>query len=214
MFGKLPIPKVSIKLIVIMGALFTFLVVGALGALLVPKALGHYFWSIEKFYRAAPEQPVPFPHPVHVDQAGIDCVFCHRTVATERMASIPPVEQCYFCHQIIGQKRGTTAGLPAVETMNTLTGFAQTPGQFVDLKPINWVRVHRLPDHVRFVHEAHVSFFAEKLGSGMASATCAMCHGEVGAMTKVRQDRDLRMGDCVSCHKDYGAPTDCVTCHY
>ena len=94
----LPRPISARFLIRLVGGL-AIVVVVLLAALIVPRFLGHYFWPIEKLYRSAPEQPVPFPHPVHVQQAGIDCVFCHRTVETERMASIPAVEQVLLLPQ-------------------------------------------------------------------------------------------------------------------
>jgi len=204
----------SKKLVIVLGGLMAFVGLGVIGIGVVPKMLGHYSWSIERFYRPAPEQPVPFPHPQHVQIAGVDCVFCHRTVTTERMASIPPVEQCYFCHKVVGQQVGGAAALDGVNTLNQLSGWDATIKQFgPNPQPINWVRVHRLPDHVRFVHEAHVNFFSENDGV-VPSLTCATCHGKVESMEQVKQDRSLRMGDCVSCHREWGAPTDCVTCHY
>jgi hypothetical protein len=48
----------------------------------------------------------------------------------------------------------------------------------------------------------------------LVEATCTICHGKVRAMEKVKQERGLKMGDCVDCHRDNDAPTDCVTCHY
>ncbi|MDP6422199.1 MAG: cytochrome c3 family protein [SAR202 cluster bacterium] len=79
--------------------------------------------------------------------------------------------------------------------------------------PIDWVRVHRQPDHVRFVHEAHISFFSEQDGVA-PSGVCSTCHGDVGAMDVVKQVEPLKMSQCVDCHRDNGAPTDCTTCHY
>jgi hypothetical protein len=166
---------------------------------------------VDRLFRPAPEQPIAFPHPAHVD-AGIDCVFCHRLAPTESMASVPPLEQCVFCHQIIGQDSPEVAKLVAA---------------FQDGEPIDWVRVHRLPDHVRFIHEAHITFFTQQINytsaqteydlvpeEAFASATCAICHGEIRTMAEVSQVRALKMGDCVNCHRDWGAPTDCATCHY
>ena len=70
-------------------------------------------------------------------------------------------------------------------------------------QPVNWERVHRMPDHVRFLHEAHIN----------AGFDCATCHGDVGNMGQVVQVRPLTMGDCVSCHRANNAPTECATCH-
>ncbi|MSQ11919.1 MAG: molecular chaperone [Dehalococcoidia bacterium] len=169
-----------------------------IGLAIVPRVLAHYFWPIEQWYRGAPEQPIAFPHPSHVQIGGVDCLFCHRTVATEAMASIPPVEQCMFCHKIVAKDR------PEIQK---LAAFSQA-GQ-----PIQWLRVHRLPDHVKFVHEAHITFFTRR-DEILPSQVCATCHGDVGSMQRVQQVRSLRMGDCVDCHRQNNAPTDCFVCHY
>ena len=149
-----------------------------------------------------PDQPIAFPHTRHagdnVGEMGLDCTFCHRTVTTEAAASVPSVGLCMTCHRVIGKD------LPEVEKLK---------GYFERGEPINWVRVHRVPDHVHFVHEAHIRFFSEKNGV-VASETCSICHGDVGSMVKVNQVRSLKMGDCVDCHRQNNAPTDCTTCHY
>ncbi len=168
------------------------------GAIFSAKVLGHYFWPIDQVFVAAPEQPIAFPHPPHVERAGIDCVFCHRTVGEAASASIPPVQQCMFCHQVIATQSEEVVKLAS----------AWSTGE-----PIAWVRVHRLPDHVRFVHESHITFFSEK-DNVPPSAVCSVCHGDVGGMTTVSQVEQLQMGFCVDCHRQNGAPTDCTTCHY
>ena len=145
-----------------------------------------------------PDQPIDFPHTTHVEELGLDCTFCHRLAAEERAASIPPVEQCMFCHRVVGE------GLPEIEKVQN---------HYETGEPIDWVRVHRVPDHVRFVHEAHITFFTEQENIP-ASQVCSMCHGDVASMTKVEQVRPLKMGDCVDCHRQNSAPTDCTTCHY
>ena len=95
--------------------------------------------------------------------------------------------------------------------------------------PINWERVHRLPDHVRFVHEAHIRFFTnpetgptrisingEKIDQPLTvPQTCAICHGDVAAMevVKPKRSQSLKMGTCLDCHRQNNAPTDCTVCH-
>ena len=145
-----------------------------------------------------PTQPIAFPHTVHVQQLGLDCTFCHRNVTQGAAATIPAVGLCMTCHQTVGDD------IPEVEKLRAV--FAQ--GQSID-----WIRVHRVPDHVHFVHEAHIRFFSERDGVS-AAAVCSTCHGDVGSMVKVRQVRSLKMSDCVDCHRDNSAPTDCSTCHY
>ena len=145
-----------------------------------------------------PDQPIAFPHTVHVQELGLDCTFCHRNVTEGNAASIPAVGLCMTCHEVVGDD------IVEVEKLRAT---------FEAGNPIDWVRVHRVPDHVRFVHEAHIRFFTAQDGV-VASAVCSTCHGDVGSMTKVKQVRALKMGDCVDCHRDNGAPTDCSTCHY
>lgn len=150
-------------------------------------------------FNDGPEQPIAFPHTVHAGDLGLDCTFCHRNVTQGRAASIPAVGLCMTCHQTIGTDK------PGVQQ---LTAFHEA-GQ-----PIDWVRVHRVPDHVKFVHEPHIRFFSAQPEYANAAGTCQLCHGDVATMLKVEQVRSLKMGDCVDCHRDNEAPTDCTTCHY
>ena len=146
-----------------------------------------------------PEQPIAFPHTVHVNTAGLDCQFCHRTVATEEAAGIPAVAQCRFCHDFDRITGTNSASATAEEEIAKLIGeLGGEPG------PVDWVRVHRLPDHVQFVHAPHIQ----------QGLSCSTCHGDIASMEVVRQVRNLKMRDCVDCHRDNGAPTDCTTCHY
>lgn len=149
-------------------------------------------------YDEGPDQPIAFPHTKHVDELGLDCVFCHRNVNKGAAATVPSAGLCLTCHQVIGDD------LPEVEKLREMVA---------DDRPIDWVRVHRVPDHVHFVHEAHIRFFSER-DDIPESAVCATCHGDVAQMEKVEQVLPLKMGDCVECHRDNGAPTDCSTCHF
>lgn len=191
---RLPGP---VAVAVVGGGMLTVVVLGLLGVVLVPKMVGHYSWTLERLFRPAPKQPVAFSHQTHVQKAGIDCLFCHRLADKGRAATVPALEQCMFCHAIITGEGSDRGPWVAQEIAKVRTAYEQ--GQ-----PIRWNRVHRLPDHVKFVHEAHIR----------AGFTCSTCHGDVGSMAQVRQVRSLRMGDCVGCHRQYGGPTDCAACHY
>ena len=149
-----------------------------------------------------PDQPIAFPHTTHVQELGLDCTFCHREVTKSAQATIPSVGLCMTCHQAV-----------AGSTESAQVEIKKLRDAFSDGDAIDWLRVHRVPDHVHFVHEAHIKFFSERDGVE-ASAVCSTCHGDVGSMEKVRQVRTLKMSDCVDCHRDNGAPTDCTTCHY
>ncbi|MBK9728381.1 MAG: c-type cytochrome [Saprospiraceae bacterium] len=58
--------------------------------------------------------------------------------------------------------------------------------------PIEWKRIHNLPDHVYFNHSQHVS---------IGKIDCAQCHGKVDQMPVVRQYAPLSMGWCINCHR-------------
>lgn len=152
-----------------------------------------------------PEQPIAFPHTVHVQDAGLDCQFCHRTVSTDEAATVPAVEQCLFCHDFgrIDGSRSSNSDAEQ-EIAKLVTAFYGSDDGKVLPAPIDWMRVHRMPDHVQFIHEPHIS----------AGLTCSTCHGNVSEMEVVKQVRNLKMRDCVDCHRDLNAPTDCATCHY
>ena len=151
---------------------------------------------------AAPEQPVKFTHVTHAGVLQMDCTFCHRNVDTGASAMVPAVEQCMFCHKAV-----TGDGTDPAK----LAEIAKVRDAFDSGNPIDWIRVHRLPDTVRFVHSAHIKALSKP---GMPTAqVCSTCHGDVPSMGKVGQVRSLKMGDCVACHRQNSAPTDCTTCH-
>lgn len=150
-----------------------------------------------------PEQPIGFTHLTHAGTLQIDCTFCHRNVTKGSNASIPPVQQCMFCHSVV-----TTGERPEAPVE-----IAKLREAFQNQQPIDWIRVHRVPDTVRFVHEAHVRGLSALNPGAPVVNLCATCHGNVTTMTKVKQVRPLKMGDCVACHRQNNAPTDCTTCH-
>ncbi len=125
----------------------------------------------------APTQPVAYSHALHVGQLGIDCRYCHTGVEVARHAAIPPTQTCLNCHAKI---RAESKKLEAVRLSNQ-SG-----------RPIEWIRVHDLPDYVYFDHSAHV-----RRGIG-----CASCHGRVDTMEVVYQAEPLSMGWCLDCHRD------------
>jgi hypothetical protein len=177
----------------------------------------------------APPQPIAFPHTVHAGSpeqggVGIQCEFCHRNVTTGQAATVPAVETCMICHKQINAENLTA------DTNVDLTEIQKVVDRFNDQRPINWERVYLLPDHVRFVHEAHLRFLTQgeertltfpigdekpkELPLPVAEA-CSICHGEVWNMEVVQPQpfQSLKMGTCLDCHRENNAPTDCTTCH-
>ncbi|HEX5133550.1 MAG TPA: cytochrome c3 family protein [Candidatus Krumholzibacteria bacterium] len=140
--------------------------------------------------RKAPEQPIAFSHEIHVGKLNLQCLFCHDSADKSTFAGVPPVSRCMECHVAV---KTETAGI------QKLTEY------WNNKEPVPWNRVHRIRirNYVYFSHKRHVA-------KGVA---CEQCHGQLAAMPQVRQVSSLKMGWCVSCHTDNGAPTDCLICH-
>lgn len=130
----------------------------------------------------APDQPIKFSHKVHAGENGIDCMYCHTTAEHSKSAGIPATNLCMNCHVLI--REGTNSGKFEISKIIE----ASESG-----KPIEWKRIHNLPDHVYFNHAVHV-------GSGKLD--CMQCHGPVEEMDIMAQHSDLSMGWCVNCHRD------------
>jgi menaquinone reductase, multiheme cytochrome c subunit len=124
-----------------------------------------------------PQQPVPYDHAVHVGELGMDCRYCHDTVEKSSHAAVPPAETCMNCHESIHPDSDRL--LPIRES-------------YASGAPVEWVRVHNLPDYVYFDHSAHVT-----RGVG-----CESCHGRVDQMDVVYQAESLNMEWCLDCHRD------------
>ena len=134
------------------------------------------------------EQPVQFSHAHHVGGMGIDCRYCHTSVEESAFANIPPTKTCMNCHSQIW------TGAPILEPVRA---------SFRENKPLQWTRVHDLPDFVYFNHSIHV-----KQGVG-----CATCHGPVDKMPLIYQQAPLTMSWCLDCHRNpakYIRPRDQV----
>ncbi|MGA2498108.1 MAG: cytochrome c3 family protein [Tepidisphaeraceae bacterium] len=170
--------------------LLPLIVLGAVGgALYVPALLATGASAKTMAVGYQPRQPVPYSHAVHAGRLGIDCRYCHTTVETSAFAALPPTQVCMNCHT--GIKPDSPDLKPIMESWKS--GM-----------PVQWARVHRLPDYVYFNHSAHVSH-----GVG-----CASCHGRVDHMDEVYQDQPLSMGWCLECHREpeqHLRPRDQVT---
>lgn len=123
------------------------------------------------------QQPVQFSHKHHVGDDGIDCRYCHTSVETSASAGMPPTQTCMNCHSQIWSDS------PYLETVRA---------SYRDNKPIEWERVHDLPEYAYFNHSIHI---AKGVG-------CASCHGDVANMPAVYQENTLQMEWCLACHKD------------
>ncbi len=145
----------------------------------------------------APDQPLPFSHELHAGKYEVPCLYCHTNPEVSLHSSIPSLNICMNCHSVVG------AGKPAIQ---------QLQKKYYAGESVNWVKVHMLPDHVKFNHKRHVTFLADKENRQQA---CKTCHGEVEKMEILNQHSSLSMGWCVNCHRENSekAQLNCSTCH-
>jgi hypothetical protein len=151
------------------------------GAVFLLGGLGWVGYTVEKSpYNTDAgiprNQPVPFSHEHHVRGLGIDCRYCHTSVEDSSFAGIPPTKTCMTCHSQIWSNA------------EMLRPVRQS---WASNQPIQWSRVHNLPDFVYFNHGVHVN-----KGVG-----CSTCHGEVDRMPLMWQQASLQMAWCLDCHR-------------
>jgi len=151
-----------------------------------------------------PLQPIPFSHKHHAGLYEIDCYYCHSNTGESPAAGVPSVELCMGCH----------AQFPA--SYDEFEGIRKLKEHWENREPIEWVQIHRLPEHVQFQHRAHVR----------AGVDCQECHGAVQEYDKLPLVEDtvwwpwllpaqkLEMGWCIDCHRQNGVTQDCYACHY
>lgn len=123
------------------------------------------------------DQTVPFSHEHHVAGLGLDCRYCHTSVEKSAVAGVPPTSTCYNCHKIVWNEA------PMLEPVRS---------SFRTGQPLEWTKVHDLPDFAYFNHSIHV---AKGIG-------CATCHGPVQKMRLMRSAQPLQMRWCLDCHRD------------
>jgi hypothetical protein len=116
------------------------------------------------------------------------------------VAGVPAASTCMNCHSEIGKNSPEVRKIAAALEQG---------------KPIEWTRIHKVADFVRFDHSAHVNM----------GVSCQTCHGPVDSMARIEHTKHMSMGWCVSCHRKYNAPplthtegtkpsTECSTCHF
>ncbi|MBF25233.1 MAG: cytochrome C [Flavobacteriales bacterium] len=147
-----------------------------------------------------PEQPIAFSHKIHSGDNGIDCNYCHHTARSSKHAGIPSVNVCMNCHTYINE--GAITGKEEINKIYEAVGFDPNTRTYIpnyDQKPVEWVRIHNLPDLAYFNHSQHVN---------VAGLECQTCHGPVEEMEEVYQYSKLTMGWCVNCHRETEIDTD------
>ncbi len=136
-------------------------------------------------------QPIAFPHLTHTEKVGLPCEFCHTTVRTEAMASLPGVKICLGCHS------SKITDNPEEEKIREYASNGQE---------IPWVKLNEMPPHVYFSHRRHVT---------IGRLACVNCMGEMHTLTEPPPGplKKVRMEFCLNCHRQVGATQNCLLCH-
>lgn len=194
-----PVPFYRNKVYIAMVAIIFFVV----GGFYVTK--GAIGLQRQKDYQ--PEQPIYYSHKVHAGINQISCLYCHGNAWESKSAAIPSVNVCMNCHKSINEYSSKSAklyrengeevnGTAEINKLYAYAGFDPKNPNAWDAskaKPIEWTKIHSLPDHVYFNHSQHVR---------AGKVQCQTCHGEITAMDEVKQFSELSMGWCVNCHRE------------
>ena len=145
--------------------------------LLATKATFDGMYGIGVHQGYAPKQPISFSHKLHAGEMKINCAYCHTGVYKGKQSGIPSANICMNCHNAIKRESPEIQKIYAAIENN---------------KPIEWVRVHNLPDLAYFNHAQHTN---------VGGLECKSCHGEIEKMEVVQQRSSLTMGWCIDCHR-------------
>lgn len=166
---------------------FIFIVVFIFTAVAVKGVInGLYSIGIQKGY--APEQPIAFSHELHAGTYEIDCQYCHTGVKISKNASIPSANICMNCHKYVA-----TESIEVQKIWAAVDYQAESDTYGPNQEPIEWIRVHNLPDLAYFNHAQHVQ---------VGGVDCENCHGDISSMEVVQQHALLTMGWCIDCHRE------------
>ena len=158
-----------------------------------------------------PEQPIFYSHKVHAGINQINCLYCHAGAQQSKQAMIPSSNVCMNCHKGINEYTGAAEhplvtaegkkidGTAEIQKLYDYAGWDPVKKEYkrdakgnILAKPIEWVKIHNLPDHVYFNHAQHTA---------VGQIQCQRCHGPIEEMDEVYQHSSLSMGWCVNCHR-------------
>lgn len=192
--GVEPVPFWKNKSYIAMLTVILFIVGGYL------TSMGAINLGRSKDYQ--PQQPIYYSHKVHAGINQINCQYCHIGVYQGKQATIPSVNICMNCHMAINEYKGEKIeneegeevnGTAEIHKLYKYAGFEEgKPWDASKAKPVEWARIHNLPDHVYFNHSQHVN---------AGKVACQTCHGEIQKMNEVKQFAELSMGWCINCHR-------------
>ena len=160
-----------------------------------------------------PDQPIQFSHKIHAGDNKIDCNYCHSSARNSKTAGVPSANVCMNCHSMITS--GKTTGEKEIQKIYDAIGYDSETKTYIEdyqQKPIEWIRVHQLPDLSYFNHSQHVA---------VAGLECQQCHGNMqektlGQVATYKELNDIKfnkndeiefehptltMGWCIDCHR-------------
>lgn len=191
-----PLPFWKNKAYIATGIILLFLTGGYL---LAQSAIG-----LGRQTNYQPEQPIYYSHTVHAGINQVNCLYCHGGAMEGKHANIPSVNVCMNCHMAVNEYAkgpklfkddGTEVnGTAEIKKLYEYSGWDPVANKYTKPgKPIEWIKIHNLPDHVYFNHSQHT-----KAGG----VQCQTCHGEIQKMGEVYQFANLSMGWCINCHRE------------
>ena len=155
-----------------------------------------------------PEQPIFYSHKVHAGVNQINCLYCHSGAEQSKHAMVPSTNVCMNCHKQINEYTGEQLynlegdeidGTAEIQKLYEYAGWNPSKKEYnrdeegnILATPIEWTKIHNLPDHVYFNHSQHVA---------VGKVQCQQCHGEIHDMDEVYQFAPLSMGWCINCHR-------------
>lgn len=149
--------------------------------------------GVEQNYQ--PTQPIAFSHEIHAGQNQVDCNYCHSSARHSKSAGVPSANVCMNCHMYIAEGQ-SEQGTKEIEKIYAAIGWDKDSRAYIEdyeEKPIEWVRIHNLPDLAYFNHSQHVV---------AGQVECQTCHGPIEEMEEVYQYSSLTMGWCINCHRE------------
>ncbi len=193
------------------------------GLLIVLGVLAAYggwnsLMSIGVYKGYKPEQPIYFSHKIHAGENKIDCQLCHSSAKYGKVSEIPSMNVCMNCHRTISEYNGKymEPGKDKsfydgeIQKIYAATGWDPASQSYTGkTQPVEWTRIHNMPDFVYFNHSQHVvaggdaiiASHNKKNPTAKIDVACKACHGQIDTMNVVQMANDFTMGWCIECHR-------------
>lgn len=191
----------------------------AILALLATYGIWNWIMWIGVYKGYKPEQPIYFSHKIHAGEQKIDCQLCHSSAKYGKVSEIPSMNVCMNCHRTISEYNADHYMEPGkdkafydgeIKKIYAATGWDPEKQQYTGkTQPVEWTRIHNMPDFVYFNHAQHVvageqaiiNSFNKKNPNNKIDVVCKACHGKIDTMNVVQMANDFTMGWCIECHR-------------